>query len=197
MPKMKKLRIGIIVTGILTGILAIIGLTAGIVEVISIVQSATAQPLVRLENGGEVHIEESRTYSIFLEDTAPPTLNSHDFTFIHIETQNRVYSYVPHFTSTYSVGAVMINGEPVRGRFGRLVALVDLETGGYIIEYPPLDGLGDFVWGGLDITDNLLAWGFRMLILMLALITLSVVFFILLFKYNGLKKLGKKEYAAR
>ena len=129
-----------------TGILAAIVLIPLIVTGVSIWHMFT-QPRVQLENGGQIHITASQTFEIFLEDSFPPTLNSYDFTFINTENQDRINSYAPTIVSTYSIGSVIVNGVPVRGRFGKLVALVDLEPGSYIIEYSPWEGSGVFVWG--------------------------------------------------
>jgi len=95
------------------------------------------EPRDILENGSIVHIEESRTHQIFLEDRITPVLLSHDFAFVNTQTGERITSRPPMSSTTYTFGGVS----------GRLVALVDLDTGSYVIEFAPWGGSGDFVWG--------------------------------------------------
>jgi len=61
--------------------------------------------------------------TIYLQDEVPPALISYDFTFTNTENQNRIYSYAPISNSTYSMNSIVINGVPISGEYGRLVAL--------------------------------------------------------------------------
>ena len=42
---------------------------------------------------------------------------------------------------------IVINDVPIKGEFGKLVALIDLEKGNYIVEYTPWEDSGVFIWG--------------------------------------------------
>jgi len=172
---------------IISGGLSVVAAAFFIAMIISFVRDPIlTQPAEQLENGGIVYITESRTFQIFLEDNAPPTLNSHSFTFINTENQNRIYSRTTNRTSTYAIGAVTINNVSVRGRFGRLVALVDLEEGSYIVEFSPWEGSGVFVWG-----FNLLGAIFRFIVQVFisggVLVALSATFMFLIVKRRDYK----------
>ena len=132
--------------GIILGVLTASALVTILLLTVLIDQEAR-QPRVRIENGSVIHIEESRTLHIYLEDTAPPTLDSHEFVFTNIDNQSRIYSYTPNFTRAYAQNGVIVNDIPVSGTFGSLVAIVELEAGSYIIEYSVLEDSGVFVWG--------------------------------------------------
>jgi len=109
--------------------------------------SIFTEPAIQLVNGEVVHITESKTFEIFIEDSDVPTLMRYDFTFTNIENQNIITSYVPNRVSTYELNAVRVGDEVVRGRFGRLIALVDFEPGSYEIYFTPFEGSGIFIWG--------------------------------------------------
>lgn len=93
-----------------------------------------------LESGALIYVAHSGTFEIFLEDRRPPELDSHEFVFIHSESGERFYSRPPRNSHSYS--------NLTLGIHGRLVAIVDLDPGLYIIEFEQWDGRGSFLWGG-------------------------------------------------
>ena len=92
-----------------------------------------------LENGALIYVAQRDTYRIFLEDRRLPELDSHEFAFVNTESGERFYSRPPRNGHSYS-------NFPL-GLHGRLVAVVDLDPGFYIIEFEQLDDRGSFIWG--------------------------------------------------
>jgi len=154
----KKLRVQMIVAGVLALVALAVAIFMMLPSFISSFTQLPTQIRTTLENGGLVEVAESRTFEIFFEESAPLTLSSYELTFINTIDQSRITSYAPDRTARYSVGLVgIVNGVPVSGTFGTLVALVDLEAGIYIVEYQPLESIGTFVFrtieGGMDYAD--------------------------------------------
>ena len=149
--------------GMWIAIVAVLIAVALVVSVVLIIalHRAVSQPRIPIENGVLVTKYASGTFHIFLEDSAPPTLNSHPFTFINTETQARVFSRPPTITRTYSLNAMTVGGEVRRGTFGRIVATVQLEAGTYIVEFPRIAGTGVFVWGN-DVFRTIVTIGIPM-----------------------------------
>ena len=176
----ENMRTKLIIIGVLFVVVAVLTVNATVSFF-----SEIKQPRIELENKSMISITANRTYEIYLEDTQPPTLISYDFTFTDTENQNRITSYAPNSTSTYSVGSVIVNDEIVRGAFGRLVALVDLEEGNYVVEYQPLEGSGLFVWGN-DMFTIVFRFIVKILGLSIAGCALLVMFIVI---YSRRKKL--------
>ena len=103
------------------------------------------QPREPLVNGVVVYVERGGRHRIYIEDYLPPPVIRHEFVFINEESGDRVYSRESG-NFNYSLGAVRVNNVYVRGTFGRLVAVVDLEPGRWMVEYRPFDYFGEFVW---------------------------------------------------
>jgi len=176
---------------VITGVLASIALMAIAVAILSFIRDPIfTQPRVELENGGRVYITESRTHEIFLEDSAPPTLGVYVFIFTNTETQEIIASHAPNRTVTYSMNTLVINGEIVRGTWGRLVALVDLEVGSYIITYHPWEGSGTFVWG-VDMFDSVLRHAVRMSVPIIVFTAALIAFLFLRVKRRELMRAVK------
>ena len=176
---------------IISGIFAVLIVAITITTIVSFIRNPIfTEPPSQLINQGYVHIESSGTHQIFIEDRQPPTLNSHQFIFTNVEDQSQIYSDVPRSASTYSIGAVSINNEYVRGRFGRRVATVDLEPGVYIVEFLPYEGTGDFVWGS-NVLGAALQFTLIIVVAVIAFLFCLTVFIILLEKHLRLKRNGK------
>jgi len=121
---------------------AIVGLFLAVI-IVTFVSESLSAPRPYLENGAIVHITESRTFEIFLEDSRLPRLESHEFVFVNTQSGERVVSHAPINSVSYRLGAGLF------GDFhGRLVALVDLYPGIYVVEFEPWYGPGSFIWGG-------------------------------------------------
>jgi len=120
---------------------AVVGLFL-VVIIVTFVGESLSAPRPYLENGAIVHITESRTFEIFLEDSRLPRLESHEFVFVNTQSGERVVSRIPINPVSYGISGLF-------GDFhGRLVALVDLYPGSYVVEFEPWDGPGNFIWGG-------------------------------------------------
>ena len=178
----EKLRKWSIITGTVLAISVIIMIAL----IISFIRHPIFnEPRVQLVNGEIIHVYETQTFQIFIEDYLPPTLEFYEFTFIDTENQNRITSLPPANTITYSIGSVVVQGEIISGRFGSIVALAELEPGSYIVEFPVWEGPGIFVWG-----DD----GFWVIVLFaIQLLGISIVFIVSLpaftiFLYRYLKK---------
>jgi len=169
------------VFAVVAGMLAVAVFAFGVFTVVSFVLQVT-RPTVRLENGGIITVSESRRFNIFIEDYAPPPSVRHEFVFINTENNNRSVSFAPTNDWTYAVGMVVINNEPRSGRFGRLVAQVELEPGNFLVEFAPSVHSGEFVWGSP--LDGLVWFIVQVFGLAIAFFALLTVVIILLVKRN-------------
>jgi hypothetical protein len=131
---------------IAVGALVVIGAAAMAAVMLSSIFGMTRNR-EELVNGEIIYAERTRTYEIYLQDNAPPTMRSFDFMFFDIESGRMVVSYAPVGSYTYSLNTLIVNGVHVRGDYGRLVALVDLEAGNYTVVHAPYSGPGIFIWG--------------------------------------------------
>ena len=176
----KNLRLWIVITALPAAALLVIL----IVSVVSFFH-AIVQPRIPLESGGLVTKYEGGTFRIFLEDSMPPTLSSYPFTFTNTVTQNRVVSSPPARADTLTLGQVVVDGEIVSGTFLKLVAVVELEAGTYIIRYPAWIGSGFFVWG-----DNIPSTFtvFRLIVTGNAFLLLAIGLIIMTHDYREQKK---------
>jgi len=173
---------------IASGLLSVVAIAMIIVISMSYLCSPIhIEPPVQLINGGIVTIRESRTFEIFIEDSEMSTLMSYDFSFRNSVTQNIFASYTPARDVTYSIGVVSVNDVVVSGRFGRLVALVDLEPGNYFIEFAPWDGPGIFVWG-TNAFGVTIRFAIQLVVAAIFLCAFSFAFIILFKKYKELKQ---------
>lgn len=96
--------------------------------------------------GGQVSITDSRTYAIYLQDFTPPLLDSYDFTFTNVASQNSIKSYAIKDSEVHIIiNPLILFGAPPE--YEKQIALVDLEVGDYIVAYVPREESGIFTWG--------------------------------------------------
>ena len=153
----------------------------------SLVEQTESRGLpIPFENFERVHIEESGTFHIFIEDYSPPTLSSHSFIFTNVANQAQTISRIPNMSVNYTPG-VFRSYDIISDRYGRLVAIVDLQSGMYIVEFPPYEGSGIFVWG-YDLNGDM----FRFFTLVVIPVFIGFVSFglnlILIIKYVNYRK---------
>jgi len=171
---------------VMLGLILVMIIIAGIISVTLFYQTVTEFGLL-IENGSIVRIHESGSHSIFIEDYVPPTLTDYDFIFSNIESNDITFSVIADSDMTYSVGAVTINDEIAMGRFGRLIAHVDLEEGSYLVEYREWDGTGTFVIEK-DRLNTMFWFIIQVLFLSLAFIVFTVMLIVSTVKYKHYKK---------
>jgi len=130
---------------IISGFITVVLIAALVLVIVNFVQESANAEREILLNGGTVYITESGVQRIYIEDAAPPTLNFHQFIFTNNTTGSVFASSLPATPSTYSLNSVIIGGEVRSGTFGRLVSIIHLDEGSYIVEFEPHAGTGNFV----------------------------------------------------
>ena len=100
-----------------------------------------------IQSGDIVHVNESRTYRIYLEAERQPWISHHNFVFIDMDDNSRIYSRSAGSVSSQYNNLIETAADgTTRFVSGRRVANVDLDIGRYIVEFAALPAGIAVVW---------------------------------------------------